>query len=187
MAVAVAAVVALVGLPFVVSKNPAKPPAGESPSVSASASASSTAAIQAPSTGTSVEYGGPTGGPTGVPATASTGPAAVYIDYTQTIRADQSGTLTVSSPDTLQCTIVVHSKSQTFQTISGFSVPARTVKSVSFHVDVTYSGDASMTMTCSYPADPGRAKNSWELPFTVTAAPASPTPADSPSESASPS
>jgi hypothetical protein len=183
MAVAVAAVVALVGLPFVFSKNPAKPPAGESPSVPASASASSTAAIQAPSTGTSVEYGGPTG----TPGTANTGPAAVYIDYTQTIRADQTGTLTVSSPDSLECMIVVHSKSQTFQTISGFNVPARTAKSVSFHVASTYSGDASMTMMCSYPADPGRAKDTWELPFTVTPAPASPTPVASPSESASPS
>jgi hypothetical protein len=183
MAVAVAAVVALIGLPFVLSKNPVKP-AGESPSVSVSASPSAATSLESvPSAGTSIEYGGPTG----APATANTGPAAVYIDYTQTIRADQSGTLTVSSPDTLQCTVVVHAMSQTFQTISGFNIPARTAKSVSFHVAGTYSGDASLTMTCSHVSDPGRASDTWELPFTVTPAPASPTPAATTSADASPS
>jgi hypothetical protein len=158
------AVVALIGVPMLMSKAPQVPPVGKSPSVGASAAASighplitsqpSISRSQSPIQ----------------PAPTEIGPSGIYVDYSQSIRADQSGSLTVSSPDTLQCSVVVHSGAQTFQAMTGFNVPARTAQSVSFGVNDSFAGTAYLKLTCAHANEPSRSKDSWDLPFTVTAA-----------------
>jgi hypothetical protein len=157
------AVVALVGLPMLMSKAPQVQPVGNSPTAGASAAAS--VGHPVPTARSSMSSGASSAQPT----PTETGPSGIYVDYSQSIRADQSGSLTVSSPDTLQCTVVVHSGAQTFQTMTGFNIPARTAESVSYGVPDSFTGTASLKLTCAHANDPSRAKDSWDLPFTVTA------------------
>ena len=158
------AVVTLVGIPLLMSKSPQPPRVGDSPSAVTTASAS----YYAPPAFTSRPSAsqGPTAA---LPSSSDFGLGGIYIDYSPSIRADQSGTLTVSSPDTLQCTVQVHSGTQTFQTIAGFNVPARTAQSVSFGVADGFTGTAYLKLVCSHANDPSRGKDTWDLPFTVTA------------------
>jgi hypothetical protein len=156
------AIVALVGFPLLMPKSPQTPRVGDSPSALVSASASFAQPVATTRPPASLSQA------SSQPATTDLGPSGIYIDYTPSMRADQSGTLTVSSPDTLQCTIVVHSGTQTFQTINAFNVPARTAQSVSFGVADSFTGTASLKLTCAHSSDSTRAKDVWDLPFTVT-------------------
>jgi hypothetical protein len=113
----------------------------------------------------------PTAPASASPSPSGAGEAAIFIAYTHSLRAGQTGILTVASPDTLDCTVLVYAGSQTFQNTTGFGIPAGTAQSVPYRVAASFSGTAYLKLTCAYADQPGRASETWDLPFTVIALP----------------